>query len=382
MLAVAMVLAACTEDKIVCVRPDAPRAIGVGVSEMKTRNYVEGPDQILSLGIFGYTPGTDSFDPDSTTSTHTPNLFNNVNATRTDAGVSTPWVYDPVAVWPSDDAINNTFFAYVPYTETGREIGEEGYKGYLEVAATTGAPVIKYRVPKNISEQVDLLYSEYVTATDVAGGAAATAQVVDINATTNSAMVKYTMKHALIWIRFRIATEQMEPTPTTTQETYTITEFRFIGGHIIDAAKFDLGTGKWELDPAFAGTGDGYSDVIYEFDFLLDGNHRTINAGSSERLGAALDGNESYLMIIPDSFEYDTHHISVEASYTHNDGSGNPSNDEYFVTLPFPDVEAKSGYMYTYVVTISTAGAYIDFQESSTIEKWQEDNQKRPIEVF
>jgi hypothetical protein len=288
-----------------------------------------------------------------------------------------------VAVWPSDDTAKSTFFAYVPYTNTGTVIGEEGYEGYLKADATTGAPVIKYRVPKNISEQVDLLYSEYVTSTDANGNPTAwNTKVSDINATTNSGKVLYDMKHALIWIRFVIATEKMVLAATTNTETYTVTEFRFVGGHIIDAAKFNLGTGKWELDPAFAGICDGYSDVIYEYDFLLNGNHRTIEAGKVERLGASLHGNDSHLMIIPDNFEYDSHQTSVEVSYTHYDGSGNPNNEEYFVTLPFPDVEASEpGYMYTYVVTISTAGAYIQFQESSTIEKWQENNESRPIEV-
>jgi hypothetical protein len=383
-LAVAAVSAACANKQPEVTPDDTPRVIGVGVSEMSTRNYVENADQILSLGIFGYSTGGESFDPDSATSTHEPNLFKNVEATRADADPATQWVYNPVAVWPTDDTANNTFFAYAPYMETGTEIGTEGYDGYLEAVATTGAPVIKYRVPKNISEQVDLLYSEYVTATDDDGNPTSwNPKVADIDANTNSGKVLYDMKHALLWMRFRIATEKMVLTPTQNTETYTITEFRFVGGHIVDAAKFDLGTGKWELDPEFAGTDDGYSDVMYEFDFLLNGNYRTIEAGKSERLGAALYGNHSYLMLIPDDFKYGTHHTSVEVSYTHNNGSDTSVDEEYFVTLPFPDVEAsKPGYMYTYIVTISTAGAYIQFQESSTIEKWLEDESQRGIEVF
>jgi hypothetical protein len=388
LLAVVVLLAACTDDKIGCARPDEPRVVGVGVSEMNTRNYVESADQILSLGIFGYSTGDESFDPNPATSTHTPNLFENAETTRVDADASTPWIYDPVAVWPSDNAEKNTFFAYAPYMENGTV----GTDGYFEVPTVTkGAPVIKYRVPQNISEQVDLLYSEYVSATDNSGTPTAwNTNVADINATTNSAMVKYTMKHALLWIRFAIATEQMvdgdtttpevDGDPATTGESYTITEFRMIGGNIMATGLFDLGTAQWSADPSV-----GLGSAIYEFDFLSSNPRKIEGAeiGNAVRLGAALGGNNSYLMIIPDDFKTETHEISIEMSYTHNDGSASPSETEYFVTMPFPDVPLTGpGSMMIYVVKVSTNGAHIEFQESSTIEKWQEDNDERPIEVF
>jgi hypothetical protein len=360
--AVVTVLSACGDDKTVCTRPDAPQAIDVGVSEMNTRNYVDDAGDILSLGIFGYSTGAEPFDAAGTTYAHTPNLFENARATRT---AGSEWVYDPVAVWPSDNTAKNTFFAYSPYMVDG----SVGTDGYFEVPTVTkGAPVIKYRVPENVSEQVDLLYSE------------SNGDVTDINATTNSSKVRYNMKHALLWIRFAIATEQMVPgDPTMTGESYTITEFRMIGGNIMAAGQFDLGTATWSPDPTA-----GMEGATYEFDYLA-ANPRIIGGGElgkAVRLGA-LD-SDNYLMIIPDDFKTDTHKISVEMSYTHNDGSAAPSPTEYFVTMPFPDVPlAGPGNMMVYVVKVSTNGAYIEFQELSTIEEWVDnDTVSRPIEVY
>jgi hypothetical protein len=367
MLAVAGLSVACGGK----IQPPEPRAVGVGVDEMSTRAMFSTEDDILSLGIFGYSTGTDNFD--STNPEHTPNLFENASAGR--ATASSDWEYDPVAIWPSNNAEKNTFFAYAPYMADGAV----GTDGAFEVPAiTSGAPVIKYRVPLNVSEQVDLLYSEYVT-TDANGvPTGLNSSVANIDAGTNAGKVLYKMKHAMLWIRFLIATEKMEPAEPT--ESYTITEFRFIGGNIMAAAAFDLATGTWSADPTFAGTSDGYEGAEYEFDYLSD-TPRTITAGNAERLGAAL--SNSYLMIIPDNFVTGVNETSVELSYTHYDGSGTPSQTEYFVTLPFPDVQVgKPGYMMTYVVKVSTNGAYIEFQDSNTIEKWLEDETERGIDVY
>jgi hypothetical protein len=373
MLAVAGLLSACGNDKPDTPRPRAPRAVGIAVDEgLATRmGRYDSLSDLLTLGVFGFSTGTDLFDPDHTISTHTPNLLDNVEVTRdTIAGTKpyrfTPWSYNPVAVWPSDTLVNNTFFAYAPYMESGQTVGTDGH---FEVDVTGGAPILKFRPPQNISEQVDLLYSEY------------NSNVTDINANKNNGEVLYKMKHAMLWVRFLIATRDMDNDPTD-DEFYTITEFRFIGGHIMAAAAFDLGTATWSPDPEFAGTDDGYGEAVYEFDYLYDHPYK-IMAGEVVRLGAAL--HRSYLMIIPHNFVTDINETSVELSFLHDpDGEGGESYEsEHFVSIPFPDVKlGEPGNTLVYVVRVSTSGTYIEFAGSSTIKDWIEEESNRETEVF
>jgi hypothetical protein len=365
-----VVVSACTKSELATPFAESERVIGVAVGEIKSRaTVIETASEILSLGIFGYSTDTEDFDP--TNPDHTPNLFFNTPATRADA--LSPWVYDPVAVWPSEDTQKSTFFAYSPY----RENGAVGSTGYFEVPSlSSGAPLIKYRTPRMVSEQVDLLYSEYVTAE---GGL--NPNVANINATTNSGgVVLYNMKHALLWLNFVIATEDMDP--SNPDETYFITEFTMLGGNIMAAASLDLGTGVWSPDPEFSGDADGYENILYEFDYLKGtGNAQPITAGQIVSIGG---GGTDCLMIIPDSFKTSDNLTSVGLSYTHDtDSVFDPADTKYHVQLPFPDVKLDTpGMVMTFVVKISTNGASIEFQNSSVIEKWIENSDYRQIAVF
>jgi hypothetical protein len=376
LLVMAGMLSACGEKPAERVSPPLVlRGIGVGVDEMETRmGRYDSLENLLSIGIFGYSTGTDPFDPTPATSTHTPNLFNNAQATRTvtkegTTSILSEWSYSPVALWPRDTDVNNTFFAYAPYMESGQKVGTDGY---FEVEATTGAPVLKFRPPQNVSEQVDLLYSELNN------------NVSNINVETNDGEVLYRMKHAMLWVRFVIATRDMNGNGGADGEFYTITEFRFIGGHIMAAAAFDLGTATWKPDPAFAGTNDGYEGAVYEFDYLYD-HPLEVKAGEVTRLGASL--NRSYLMMIPDNFVTDTNETSVEISFLHYPGEkaveGEAYESEHFVSIPFPDVKmGEPGNTLVYVVRVSTSGTYIEFKGSSTIQEWLEDGTSYEEEVF
>jgi hypothetical protein len=376
LLAVAGALPACADKSRHEPAEDSPRVVGISVGETKSTraDMVDSADDILSLGIFGYSTGAESLDGTK----HSPNLFSNAEATR--ANASSPWTYSPVAVWPSDLNAKSSFFAYSPYRVNGA-VGSDGSFEVTEV--TVGYPVIRYRTPSKVSEQIDLLYSDFVTAEDASTAGDGTLQVVDMNAGTNSGEVKYTMKHALVWINFLIATELMLDPETYPDESYFITELTMLGGNIISYGEFNLGTGTWSA------VGEN-EEILYDFDYLRDGSDANrVKAGTMRAVGSLghtdIDGLADCLMIIPHSFSTDEHLVSVGISYTHNTtGVFSDTDTKYHIQLPFPDVALDTpGLVMTFVVKISTDGASIDFQDSSTIEEWLDtDTELREVDVY
>ena len=367
LLSAAAALSACVKERPPVPQPDnLPKAVGLSVDDAQTRGDVtSSADQILSLGIFGYSTGTEDFN--ASNPLHTPNLFADREATRENvASVLTPWTYDPVALWPSDLNEKNTFFAYSPYQP---EFPTDSDGEFVVSAASPGYPRISYRVPSMVSEQVDLLYSEF------------NADVKNINYNTNTVHpghVKYNMKHAMLWIRFIITTVDETGGSNPYPETYTIKEFSFTGGNIITAGTFDMGTAAWSADPAFSGDADGYEAATYEFDHL-EGAPLIIPAGQT----VPLTGATECLMMIPQNIVQATNLTTVYVLYTHNDGSGSPKTTELYKTIPFPDVQlGHAGTVMTYIVKVSTSGAWITFRDDNTIEKWLQDPTDRPIETF
>lgn len=329
-------------------------------------------DEILSIGIFGYSTGTENFD--HTNSEHTPNLFNNREATRINS--SSPWVYTPLALWPNSTDEKSTFFAYGPYYLHERAPADMSLSLTND---TYGYPQIYYKVPEIISQQVDLLYSE--------PGNGLKSIVRDINYTsntTNTGNVLYNMKHALIWIRFVFAAEeeitdtdrndQTNPRyPFTRDETYTISELLFYGGNIHTEGYFNMGTGTWSHPKPM-------SSAVYRFD-NIDDNPLTLNAGTVTPLTTARPGN--CLMLIPHSFVTSENLTSIGILYSHDDGSQQGATGlQYYATLPFPDVKLNNpGYVMTFVIRLSTSGSWIEFEEENMIQKWDENLDKREIEA-
>ena len=358
-------------------------AIGLATDMIQSRNPAhQDASTILSLGIFGYSTGTDNF----TGSGEEPNIFDNREATRANAAAD--WIYSPVAYWPLDQSIKNTFFAYSPYTEDEDDSEDATYYAYND----NGTPYLYYEVPGYVSEHLDVLYSEHVTTPDPPNNKVPN---VNINYGTNGGEVKYNMKHALNWIRFIIAADREiigyeddgngdpdpdQPIYEDSTAFYLVREFGFFGSDIITAGTLNMMTGAWE-DPK-RGTAE------YEFDNLTD------NAAGGVKLIVGENGNstslttaaENSLMVFPQDFEQERDGTEVWFAFTYHENSSvtpNPLTDtEYYITLPFPDVKlARPGTVMTYIVKLSRSGSYIEFHSQNTIEEWLNDPTIREKEV-
>ena len=324
---------------------EEPRVLSFAAEQIQNRGAsTSSADEILSLGIFGYSTGTEAFNANDPSTL--PNLFWNQLVTRDDKTV--PWTYDPVAYWPIDPAIQNTFFAYSPYYT---EFPEESF--IFSSEDNSGYPFLYYRVPTILSEQVDLLYSVF------------NSNVTNINYDTNAGKVKYTMSHALGWIRFLIA-----PMPEDDEDpnaSYSIHEFNMSGGNIVTAGQFNLGTAAWTpLD---------MSDVIYEFDDL----HET---PLKAQVGNVTEVSEDCLMLLPQNIVQSQNLTTINLKFTYDDGTnGEQSDTEYYVTAPFPDVRISAGNVILYIVRVSKSGILVEFTDENTIENWLEDEEDREIPI-
>ena len=375
-----------------CVRepasgPEAQRAaIGLATDPVQSRNSShQDATTILSLGIFGYSTGTDNF----TGSGEEPDIFDNMEATRTSA--SADWVYLPVAYWPLDQSFKNTFFAYSPYTEDEDDSEGATYYAYDD----NGTPKLYYSAPGAVSEHLDVLYSEYVTTPDLPNNKVPN---VNINYGTNDGKVRYNMKHSLVWLRFLLAVDREiigyeddgsgnpDPTQPIYEDPtafYLVREFGFFGGNILTAGTLNMMTGTWSHDVMY-----DVGVAEYEFDNLTDNADEGVKltVGTNGNTTSLTSANENSLMVFPQDFVQERDGTVVWFAFTYHENSSvvpDPLTDtEYYITLPFPDVKlAYPGTVMTYIVKLSRSGSYLRFHSQNTIEEWLEDNTQREIDV-
>jgi hypothetical protein len=290
----------------------------------QTRAAVTSANDIVSLGIFGYSTGALPFD--HTNSAHTANLFFNRLAEK----ISGNWVYTPLAYWPINPAINNTFFAYSPHSS---EFPAEANIAFSN-PTVSGYPTITYTVPEAVENQVDLLYSLPVS---------------NINKTSNDGKVLYAMKHALSWIKFYVA-----PDEDSVGETYTVTSLEFTSPNLTTRATLNLGTGEWT---AVAGPAAHYT-------FNVNG---AIIEG-----GEVVEATANCLMLIPQQITDAT--VTISFIYT-----GDTDGDERSFSIPFPNVELSAGRISVYLLRINSEGAWIIFQTDNTIEAWIENHPDKDV---
>ncbi|WP_298648807.1 fimbrillin family protein [uncultured Proteiniphilum sp.] len=134
-------------------------------------------DGIPGMGVFAYYTGDGVANNwGAQGATATPNYMNNIQITNS-GGV---WSYDDPVYWPQAADANVSFFAYSPHATAANGI---------TMNVTTGIPSITYTVPKNCSDQPDLMVS---------------ALLQDRNKTNNgSSPVNFQMRHALTCIGFK-----------------------------------------------------------------------------------------------------------------------------------------------------------------------------------
>lgn len=107
--------------------------------ENLTRGSVTNKDNLSEFGVFAYYSATGSYNDLSSK----PDYMYNIHVTRPEG----TWIYVPLKFWPQGSV---SFFAYTPHTKTDTNVS---------VICETGAPVVTYTVPDEVTDHRDLMLS-------------------------------------------------------------------------------------------------------------------------------------------------------------------------------------------------------------------------------
>lgn len=351
----ALLLGACggqkEEGEKITPAPTDPNEVRFDVSSVVNRsNAILNVESVLSMGIFGYSTGTDDFS--AANPAHTPNLIYNQAASRTTSG--DPWTYSPKAYWPMDLSVKNSFFAYSPHSS---QFDDEA-QIMMSASSASGYPTMRYTMPEDISKQQDILWAAPVLNRNRNS----------VDTLANNGKISYRMEHTLAWIAF-VVVPTASLAPDT--ETFTVEWFSFMAESFPTRAVLDLGTGKW--------TNPVYSKVVYDFE--LNDAAKGIRPNQPARI---INANNR-LMVFPFEIDSETTKATVDLTFTYDPGNGSQTGDpeEFYYYMPFPSARMAAGRVIVYVINISVDGISVHFLEDNKIEDWiQAEEEGREIEIY
>jgi hypothetical protein len=249
------------------------RAIGF---ELETAGTKALPTtEVKKIGVFGYSEVTP----------FVPNYFLNQAVIKP----ASTWTYSGVVkYWPTDGT-KLSFYAYAPYIDV------ENTFDLKPKTVTAGAPTIEYTVPDDITEQIDLMWSN------------ATNQEYALN----NGVVKFTMEHALTKVNFALAlapAEEGRPFMVTINE---LTIRNVIGKGTLNLDRVKTDGDLWSL--ASAKVSYDYFPTTGLIDLTLDAQDP---ASITAYTPLFADGHS--LMLIPQSLGIsDSTQPEVEINYSY-----------------------------------------------------------------
>lgn len=357
-------------------------------------NYTGGPNFMYNQKVTGTTPATTDEGDDTAT---TPSI---------------EWTYSPVKYWPNTSGEMVTFFAYAPYHESTTATESEGTQNTDATKSTltfsgnsaSGAPKITYTVGTDVKGHQDLLWA---------------APVVDQTKQGTKDKVKFTFKHALSRIGFKVQAmvdkvnddDMDKSSDNDKKDDETAQNGELAAGTSIIIKKVTMsgffqskGTLEWEDNDdeennktvytakvigktateeqnyvlGVTTSGEGSSTTITESNFASAQLHgkgafdtKTYVAGQDvTTTEAKLNADDSYIMIIPRSFEGDNKvTISVEYDVITEDGQ---LSDGYIaitnnVSTKF-NFNFKAGEAYTFSLHLGMTSVKLE----ATVDGWDD----------
>lgn len=280
-------LQSCSKDALIAEVPPTPEEPeeqeirfglrGTDVAEPVSRGTTITLDDIPNVGLYGYYTANErwTWSADNQPAALKPNYFCNETLQKSGATGAYSWHYEGVPrFWPPDTGNKVSFFAYSPYVETvdgeGNLIDLTGQAvvPYPAIASETGFPTLRYTLPANIANHMDVLRASNIDMTKYgADGMAATA---------DDGLVPMIMEHALTQITFSAQYANAED-----DENYTVLINSVALTGIYTQGTLRLGNGQWLFD--------------------ADAVKASISIQGRDLAGEAIDdGNKLYPLLNPD----------------------------------------------------------------------------------
>ena len=273
-------------------------------------------DTYPGFGVFAYNTGTSDFA--SASSTATPDFMYNVPVKWN----SSAWTYTDKKQWPDEGKVS--FFAYAPHTATPGAANITA----LPSEATTGAPVIPFKMAEQVGDQIDLLYADAKT---------------DQTKETDGGRVQFSFKHALSRVGFKA---KLTEGVSGGVKSITITNIILKSSALSISADLNLQTGTWSNH-----TAEATEYTLNAKDFIEGSN--VFKAGTGADAAVQLTGDGKYLMLIP-TLTTDKVPMTITVNYVEEDTDG--AKTTYSVPTTFEQA-FEQGKAYNFVLAISLASS-------------------------
>lgn len=230
------------------------------------------------------------------------------------------WEYSPVKYWPNNTGDKVSFYAYAPY-EDGKDPNSTNISS-VPANTATGEPAIGFTVNNTVTAQTDLLY--------------ATALKDQTKPQKYTDKTTFTFNHALSRVAFSVqlmadavngdATGTIDDDTTSsgtingTETTVAVTNVELIG-KFYNSGTLQLNDGTWTELSAQEST--NYT--------LASANFADV-ASKVTATDAALNKDDSYIMIIPKNFNSDSDKVKIKVTYTVTTDDSNLSGGKSEIT--------------------------------------------------
>ena len=287
--------------------------------------------QTQGFGVFAYYTERGSWSASAATS---PDFMNNTKVTSSDKGTS--WQYSPIKYWPQDQRDRVSFFAYAPYID-GNDLNDTK---------------IDFEVKTAVLDQIDLAWSNSST----------------INLTKETEKVIFTFKHALARIGFTVTAKNDGEFPLRDGVKITIQQITVgYGSGLYNKGTIDLhnaaDTPVWSDQSGEVEYSITAANFVYKVagGFVLTKD----NTASAQKL----NGDDSYIMVIPQDFS--TKKLNIYVKYKVELSSGNDIYNEYVnENVGTVNVNLEAGN--TYIINIITDLKKAEVDNSVNVTKWED----------
>ena len=141
--AAAAVLFSCKSNLAGTSAPALPEAVSFGTYVPYTRTAAITTANIADFGVYAFYNPSGGWSDDLT-----PNFMFDQ---KVEGSAASGFTYSPLKYWPKNDGETISFFAYAPYKSDSNGIVEQSQP------SASGAPLIRYVLPDDENDQVDLL---------------------------------------------------------------------------------------------------------------------------------------------------------------------------------------------------------------------------------
>lgn len=318
--------------------------------ERGTRGQNVTLDDISEIGLYGYYTANErwAWSAENKPTELKPNYFCNESLSKSGEKGAYSWSYEGLPrFWPPDTQNKVSFFAYSPFVATIDNEGnpvdltEKAVVPYPAVTSETGFPVLKYVVPADIPNHIDLLRASNIDMTKYGYD--------EIPSTPDDGIVPMTMEHALTQITFSAQYANPED-----EKNYTVNVNSLVISNISNAGTLRLDNGEWLFDEATPKTSLTIQGANLAGEIINDGNksYPLLNP----KIGA--------LMLIPQPLA--SSNLIVNATFK----DPNPLKEDITVTISFALEDTghkwEPGKSIDYRILIK--GGFISVQ--TTIRTW------------